>query len=113
MLANVTKMRSDAVRAFRNMYAVNNACSWLQRAIECRWHDAYEASKARAATMKDHDVWRNANKQKAIIDATIGKDAMLMAIRAELAEDAANAAANANSANNEARDSDDQEPTRH
>ena len=72
--------------------------------------DAYEASKARAATMKDHDVWRNANKQKAIIDATIGKDAMLMAIRAELAEDAANAAANANSANNEARDSDDQEP---
>ena len=96
MAANVTRMRCDAVRTFRQVYALNNGCSWLQRPIECRWHELYEASKHRAATMKDHEVWNKLSKHKDIIDATIGRDAMLMAIRAELAEEAANAAANAN-----------------
>jgi len=83
MNTNLTDIRIKCIHMFRSIYSINKAIPWLQRNINGDWVESFETAKDRALTMNDADVWNKMSKQKATIENTIGKDAMLRAIRAE------------------------------
>lgn len=83
MNTNLTDIRMKCIHMFRSIYSINKAIPWLQRNINGDWVESFETAKDRALTMNDADVWNKMSKQKATIENTIGKDAMLRAIRAE------------------------------
>ena len=87
MCTNLTDIRINCIQMFRSIYGVNVKIPWLQRNISDDWVSVFETAKDRALTMNDVDVWNRVSKQKATIENTIGKDAMLFAIRAEHAKD--------------------------
>lgn len=83
MYTNLTNIRCKCVKMFRSIYRINSEIPWLQRKIDADWVQVYETAKERAITMNDADVWNKVSKNKGTIENTIGKDAMLLCIRAE------------------------------
>lgn len=87
MNVNLTTIRCKCIKMFRSIYQVNSKTPWLQRKIDAEWVSVYESARHRAETMKDSDVWNAVSKQKATIENTIGKEAMLQSIRTEQHEE--------------------------
>jgi hypothetical protein len=83
MSSNLTNVRCKSVKMFRSIYKINAKIPWLQRKIDADWVSVYETAKERAITMNDADVWNKVSKNKATIENSIGKDAMLLCIRSE------------------------------
>ena len=83
MVANLNAIRCKCIKMFRSIYNINGKTPWLQRKLDVEWVHIYESARERAVTMKDSDVWNAVSKQKATIENTIGKEAMLQCIRAE------------------------------
>ena len=87
MNSTLTSMRSRCISMFRSIHSTNEHIPWLKRKITPEWMSVYDQSLERSLTMNDADVWNRVSKHKATIESTIGKDAMMMAIRSELNEE--------------------------
>jgi hypothetical protein len=64
------------------MCRVNREVSWLGRTVAAPWLSTFEHARRKAATHNDTQIWNDCSKTKSIIEKTIGKEAMLRALRA-------------------------------
>lgn len=80
----VRTIKSNCIHMFRNMYSANSQVPWLHRSVAAQWMPQFEKSKIDALTLSDASVWNKVSMNKTMIENTIGKDAMLAAIRDEL-----------------------------
>jgi hypothetical protein len=82
MKENLTRVRVQCIQMFMTMCRVNRDVSWLSRNVTAPWLSTFEVAKRKAATHNDTQIWNDCSKTKTIIEKTIGKEAMLAALRA-------------------------------
>ena len=83
MKLNLTNIRCKCIQMFRQIHYTNTHIRWLNRKIEAAWMLQFEKSKIEAQSHSEANVWNKVSSNKSTIENSIGKDAMLMAIRLE------------------------------
>ena len=83
----VTTIKCNCIHMFRNMYSVNSQIPWLNRHVSAGWMPQFEKSKVDALTLSEANVWNRVSMNKTMIENSIGKDAMMLAIRNEIKRD--------------------------
>lgn len=82
MKENLTRVRVQCIQMFMTMCRVNREVSWLGRTASAPWLSTFEHARRKTATHNDTQIWNDCSKTKSIIEKTIGKEAMLRALRA-------------------------------
>lgn len=81
MKKNVTAIRVHAIQMVMNLYDMNSSVSWLGRSVTTSWWSTFENARRKVSTHTDAQIWNDCSTTKATIERTIGKDAMLKALR--------------------------------
>ena len=85
--ANVTAMRVRCIHMTTAVWQANRDVPWLGRAMTVPWMEVFQAARSKAATHKDAEIWNQCSRSKSLVERTIGKDAMMLAIRGKRARD--------------------------
>ena len=87
MKTNLDSARARCIHLYTQVWETNREVSSLRRNITPPWMETYQTATAKhKATMKESDIWNQCSKSKALIERTIGKDAMFIALRGEKRE---------------------------
>lgn len=79
--SNLTRARARCVHLYASAADVNRSVDWLRRpAFAAPWFETFEMARARSSSMEPAKVWNHISNKKALIERTIGKDAMFQAI---------------------------------
>jgi hypothetical protein len=81
MKASVTNMRVRAIHMFLGICEVNESITWLGRAVGAQWLSVFEKARAKVETHTDAQIWNECSHGKQVVERTIGKDAMMKALR--------------------------------
>lgn len=81
MRVAVTSAKSRCVRLFAAACAANRKVPWLRRAIDPPWFAAYETAVRKKETHTDAQIWNEYNKDKSVVERTVGKEALFRAAR--------------------------------
>lgn len=81
MKKNVTSIRVNAIQMVMNLYDMNSSVSWLGRSVTTSWWNTFDNARRKVSTHTDAQIWNDCSTMKATIERTIGKDAMLKALR--------------------------------
>jgi hypothetical protein len=81
MKASITNMRVRAIHMFLGICEVNDSVTWLTRAIGAQWISVFEKARAKIDTHTDAQIWNECSHGKQVVERTIGKDAMMKALR--------------------------------
>lgn len=79
---NLHNVRARCIAMYTSLWSVNRTTPWLGRTMEAPWLDVYNTALAKAnRDVKEADIWNQCSKSKGIVERTIGKEAMFIALR--------------------------------
>ena len=78
---NLTSVRVQCIRLFTAMCQVNREVGFLGRPISAPWLATYETAARKVDTHTPAQIWNDCSKMKSVIENTIGKDAMFVALQ--------------------------------
>jgi len=83
--ANLNAVRARCIGMYTSLWSVNRNVPWLGRpGVHTPWMDYYQTARQKMdAHVKESDIWNQCSKGKNVVERSIGKDAMFLALRDE------------------------------
>lgn len=81
--ANLTALRARCIGMYAALWSVNRNVPWLSRpGVHTPWMDVFQTARQKMdASVKEADIWNECSKKKVVVERSIGKDAMFVALR--------------------------------
>lgn len=81
MRQNLTEQRVQLILNVYTMWQNDRDIPWLSGMVSVPWMDTFLTALTQTNTLKDSEIWNKLSNKKALIERTIGKDALFLSLK--------------------------------